>query len=164
MVEFVPVRSGEDIRCVVHLANIVWPQHYDSIIGNDQVVYMLDKLQSEDAIEAQISDGVEYFLIRDAGEDAGYLSYSNGEQELFLSKIYVLASYQGRGLGKSAINFIKTHAGSKQIALTVNKHNSDSIAFYQRIGFDITGEVVIDIGGGYVMDDLTMVCEPSPVV
>jgi len=160
MTEFLKVTTDEQVQRVVSLAAVVWPQHYDPIIGHDQVVYMLENLQSASAIEGQIHDGAEYFLICDGECDAGYLSYTNSEQELFLSKIYVLEEFQGRGLGKAAISFIKTNAGSKPITLTVNKDNSDSIVFYQRIGFKMSGEVVIDIGGGYVMDDFTMLYEP----
>ena len=44
------------------------------------------------------------------------------------------------------------HAG-----IAVNKDNADSIAFYRRVGFGIAGSSVMDIGGGFVMDDYRMV-------
>jgi ribosomal protein S18 acetylase RimI-like enzyme len=37
--------------------------------------------------------------------------------------------------------------------LTVNKYNAESIAWYERLGFTKAGEIVMDIGGGYIMDD-----------
>jgi ribosomal protein S18 acetylase RimI-like enzyme len=41
--------------------------------------------------------------------------------------------------------------------LTVNRHNTGSIAFYQHLGFKVSGTVVQDIGSGFVMDDYKMV-------
>ena len=41
--------------------------------------------------------------------------------------------------------------GLSTIHLTVNKRNVPTIAAYQR-----TGEIVIDIGGGYFMDDYVL--------
>jgi len=44
----------------------------------------------------------------------------------------------------------------RELWLTVNKDNADSIAFYRRVGFGIAGSSVTDIGGGFVMDDYRM--------
>ena len=44
--------------------------------------------------------------------------------------------------------------------LTVNKGNP-SVQAYQRLGFSIAAEIVMDIGGGFVMDDYRM---EKPVV
>ena len=42
------------------------------------------------------------------------------------------------------------------LVLNVNKHNVSAQAAYQRRGFAIRGPVVLDIGGGFVMDDFVM--------
>jgi ribosomal protein S18 acetylase RimI-like enzyme len=47
--------------------------------------------------------------------------------------------------------------GARELSLTVNKDNADSIAFYQRVGFVIVEPIVTDIGNGFVMDDHRMV-------
>ena len=46
--------------------------------------------------------------------------------------------------------------GCRELWLTVNKHNTGSIAFYERMGFRKTGALVTDIGHGFVMDDWRM--------
>jgi hypothetical protein len=43
--------------------------------------------------------------------------------------------------------------------LTVNKRNAKAMAAYQRNGFTLTESVVVDIGGGFVMDDYVMTKE-----
>ena len=42
------------------------------------------------------------------------------------------------------------------LILNVNKHNAPSIAFYERCGYAVRESVVVDIGGGFVMDDHVM--------
>ena len=42
------------------------------------------------------------------------------------------------------------------LVLNVNKRNTAAIAAYRRNGFAVREEVVVDIGGGFVMDDYVM--------
>ena len=42
---------------------------------------------------------------------------------------------------------------SSDLFLNVNKYNEKAIAFYNKNGFEIVKEEVIDIGNGFVMDD-----------
>ena len=44
----------------------------------------------------------------------------------------------------------------KKISLTVNRNNLNSIKAYENAGFKNTGELIQDIGHGYVMDDYSM--------
>ncbi len=141
------------------LATIVWTEHYTPIIGSKQVTYMLDKYQSENAIEKQINEGAYYFLIRYNGKDVGYFSYYKKETSLFLSKFYVLNSYRGKSIGKKAISFIEKKTNElncNTISLTVNKYNSNSIKAYEKMGFKKIKDIVTDIGNGFVMDDFFM--------
>lgn len=156
MINFLPITTEVEIQRVIKLANEIWPQHYDPIVGNAQIVYMLDKFQDLCAIQSQIAEDYQYYIISHGDVDVGYLSFTTNDKELFLSKIYVLANYQGRGFGRAAINFIKQQADLKRIWLTVNKMNHKSIRFYEKQGFSISDEVVTDIGGGFVMDDYIM--------
>ena len=80
--------------------------------------------------------------------------------EVMLSKIYLLKRCRGTGVGKEIMAFCEQRCrelGSKRLWLTVNKGNAGPIAFYERMGFENEGEMVTDIGGGYVMDDYKMV-------
>ena len=73
-----------------------------------------------------------------------------------MSKFYVKKSLRGKGIGKTAMAFIEEKAlelGCDRISLTVNKNNTNSIMAYDKLGFDNKGPIVIDIGGGYIMDD-----------
>ncbi|WOH37126.1 GNAT family N-acetyltransferase [Thalassotalea fonticola] len=154
------VATSEDIDEVVTVARIIWTEHYKPIIGAEQVEYMLDNFHSKQVIAEQIAnEGYQYYLLKNDCSTVGYIGLQLKEKELFLSKIYVLSTQRGLGLGKLSMAFIKRIAEQNKLAkitLTVNKNNSNTIAAYYKFGFIKTGEVCADIGSGYVMDDLQM--------
>lgn len=141
------------------LAKQIWTQHYTPIIGTEQVVYMLGKFQSKEAIARQITEGYQYTLWF-TNSPIGYLSLLHKTDCLFISKIYLLQQERGKGYGKQMMEYAmaEAKAGSHScIRLTVNKYNSNTISAYEKLGFVKKREVVFDIGNGYVMDDYEMV-------
>ena len=71
----------------------------------------------------------------------------------------MLPELHGQGLGRRLIEHVAAQAradGATTLVLNVNKRNASAIAAYRRCGFAVREEVVVDIGGGYVMDDYVM--------
>ena len=161
-----PVDSAQEISVVSDLAHTIWNAHYVSIIGQAQIDYMLEKYQSGEAISHQINEeNYEYFLISCAGKPVGYYAIIEKPGEMFLSKIYVLERERGKGFGRIAINFLLSRCRAKNlniITLTVNKYNLKTIIAYEKMGFEKYGEIVADIGSGYVMDDIMMRLSVTP--
>jgi len=148
-----------DLREIERLARIIWHEYYTPIIGEKQVDYMLEKFQSAEAMREQLGEGALYYLVQADGEAAGYFCVKQDGTNLFLSKIYLLAAMRGKGIGAQTIDFIAALAlgfSCTGITLTVNKKNAASIAAYKKLGFAVTGPLLSDIGGGYVMDDYAM--------
>lgn len=154
------VSTSNEINEVVKIARDIWTEYYPPIIGIDQVEYMLENYHSKDAITIEITrDNYAYYLIKDKNRIIGYIGIQLKGDYLFLSKIYILSSERGNGVGKASMNFIKDLAQKNKmnkISLTVNKNNTESIAAYYRLGFIKTGDICVDIGGGYEMDDIQM--------
>ena len=157
---FHKVSTSSEIVEVVNIASEIWREHYPPIIGIEQVEYMLELYHSKDAITLELSqDNYAYYLIKKNNKVIGYIGIQLKQDNLFLSKIYILSSERGTGVGKASMRFIKDLAQKNninRISLTVNKNNTDSIAAYYRLGFIKTGDVCVDIGGGYEMDDFRM--------
>jgi ribosomal protein S18 acetylase RimI-like enzyme len=157
---FCSVSSETDIQIVVNLASEIWTEHYTAIIGAEQVEYMLKHFHAQENIIEQIQQqNYLYFLIKSEQRMIGYFAFKMSDNELFLSKIYILSNQRGSGIGKAAFEFIKDIASNNnisKISLTVNKHNNDSIAAYAKLGFIKIGEKCVDIGQGYKMDDFVM--------
>jgi ribosomal protein S18 acetylase RimI-like enzyme len=158
MFEIIPVIALEQFEQVAALADDIWREHYIPIVGKAQIDYMLDKFQSVAAVRDQVAAGGLYFLLVADGRPCGYFGVfpEPDHQRMFLSKFYVHKDCRGKGYARRALDFIEElsrEQGLDRIALTVNKHNETSIAIYHRLGFETVGEVVTDIGHGFVMDD-----------
>ncbi|MCJ8501189.1 GNAT family N-acetyltransferase [Desulfatitalea alkaliphila] len=161
MIGFHKVRSQTQIAAVARLAREIWTAHYTPIIGRAQVDYMVQKFQSAPAVAAQVDEDYAYYLVTSDAQEVGYLAVvpDVDDGSLLLSKIYLLASQRGHGLGKEMLRFVEDlcrRQGLGMVWLTVNKHNAAAIAWYERMGFTNAGPIVQDIGGGFVMDDYKM--------
>ena len=158
--QFVPVHSQTDIAAVASLAREIWYEFYVPLIGRAQVDYMVSKFQSAAAMAAQIRDGYEYFLVQRDRANIGYcaLLENPAERAVFISKFYLHRDARGSGTGRACMEFIEQLARRRGLVLlwlTVNKGNP-SVNAYKRLGFQIAADLVMDIGGGFVMDDYRM--------
>jgi ribosomal protein S18 acetylase RimI-like enzyme len=160
------VTTSSQVDIVAGLAKAIWPEHYIPIIGKEQVDFMLGKFQTSKAILAQIGqEGNHYFLIYHDFVPVGYIGIIEKYNEIFLSKLYLTSTERGKGIGHKAIDFLIARCreiGAVYITLTVNKENLNTISAYESIGFETYGELVSDIGSGFVMDDYMMRLRISP--
>jgi diamine N-acetyltransferase len=159
-IQLLPVTTAEQVANVARMAHEVWNEYYVPIIGQAQVDYMVARFQTAEAMQSQIDSGYEYFQIRQSGESIGYAAVRHDapETRLFISKLYVLAAHRQSGAGRKTLAFIEQMARDRaatHLWLTVNKGNP-SVRAYERLGFVIAEALVMDIGGGYVMDDYRM--------
>lgn len=157
MIKYEEVRN---INKLAALASDIWHEYWTDILSIEQINYMVEKFQSEEAINNQIkNEKYTYFFIKYNRQDIGYIGLSRKEDYLFLSKIYVQKTFRHRGIGTNAFEFIKSYAKSQKynrIILTVNKNNTNTTSAYFKWGFKIIDSVVTDIGSGFVMDDYIM--------
>ena len=158
--QFVPVTTAAQIDVVAGLAHEIWYEYYVPLIGRAQVDYMVAKFQSREAMQQQLREGYEYFITEHDGRSIGYSAVQPqlAEGSLFLSKLYLLRDARGGGTGRVCMEFIEQLArrrGLRLLWLTVNKGNP-AVKAYERLGFRIAADLVMDIGGGYVMDDFRM--------
>ncbi len=161
-ITFIPAETDEQIQEIATLAEEIWNQHFVPIIGQAQVDYMVEKFQSYPALCEQIrEEGYEYYQIRADGVLAGYTGVRPEPEKarLFLSKLYVHQNFRGRHIATAALQFLIQLCkgrGLKEIYLTCNKHNTNTLQIYEHLGFTYTRDLVTDIGNGFVMDDYEM--------
>ncbi|HYH03267.1 MAG TPA: GNAT family N-acetyltransferase [Bacillota bacterium] len=158
--KFIPVQTGAEIETLADLAKVVWNEFFVSIITPEQINYMVDQFQSVPALTDQIGNqGYEYFFINWDGVKIGYTGIKPDTPKLFLSKLYLLKEYRGRGYASATFAFLENLCVNRRLEaiwLTVNRNNKDSIAVYEKKGFKVVRTQVKDIGNGYVMDDYVM--------
>lgn len=157
----IPVVNEELVLSVSAMADEIWHEHYDKLIGSEQVDYMVEKFLSPDALCEQINDGAEYFLISHLYTFAGFAGVVENKEDksLFLSKLYIHEESRGKHISTEMINkFVELAKlrGLDKIWLTCNRNNTRTIDIYKHFGFEIVREECTDIGNGYVMDDYIM--------
>lgn len=154
------ITTKPDIKNLASAAYIVWHEWFESIIGKEQVDYMLEKFQSEKAITNQTAyEGYEYYAIKKDDKIIAYTGLKPEKNKMFLSKLYVLKNYRGLHLSSLLLEKVYNRAREcnlNKVYLTVNKNNKSSINIYLKKGFKIIDEQKADIGSGFVMDDFIM--------
>ena len=152
--------TADDIPAVVALAERIWQAHYPGIISDDQIRYMLDLWYSRKALQEKLDKNAGPFLLAWEGETLiGFLSCSVGEEEAFIHRWYVDTQAHSRGIGSLLLHMLEMRLPDaiRRIRLHVNRKNWQSVNFYFRREFVITGIQDTPIGDGYVMEDYVMV-------
>ena len=156
--------TQQDLSLVEQLAQQIWPVTYKDILSPDQLAYMMNLIYSPAALERQFTQEKQHFLIAELDSNpVGFASFSRQENPgvYKLHKIYVHPSTQGKGLGKSIIDFITQYLKNEKattLLLNVNRYNKAK-SFYEKLGFTVIGEEDIDIGSNYFMNDYVMKLE-----
>ena len=148
-----------DIPVIKEIAEKAWRPTYDHILTEQQTLYMLDLMYNSITLENQIKGNIAFFMVDLGQETVGYFALENvSDQNVKLHKLYLDPTQKQKGFGRKIIQYIKDWALTNQknsIILNVNKNNS-AVQFYQKVGFTILEEMILDIGEGYVMDDYIM--------
>lgn len=152
----------EELPKVQSIAHRTWPSTFANILSPEQIEYMLNWMYDLKMLESQMEKGHTFLMAEENGKEIGFagfeLNYSESPKAK-LHKIYLLPEAQGKGAGKALILEVADRArktGQKSLLLNVNKYNQKAIDFYSRIGFNELYKEVIDIGNGYIMDDVVM--------
>ncbi|TDX82667.1 GNAT family N-acetyltransferase [Epilithonimonas xixisoli] len=150
-----------NIPVIQDLANKSWNSAYAHILEQKQIDYMLGLMYSESTLKTHFENpNYQYYLINEDEVFLGFIGFEfhNEPDTTKLHRIYFLKEAQGKGLGKKALEFVKSEtekSGDKRLTLTVNKNNNAK-RFYESQGFKVYDEAIFDIGNGYVMDDYLM--------
>ena len=156
-IKFEQVNTEEQIKKLAEVANIVWHDAFKEILTLEQIEYMIEKFQSYNALSQAVNkNGYEYYFIKQDNIIMGYIGLHEEAGKMFLSKLYILKEYRGKGISSKTFEFIENLAKEKNLKsvwLTVNKNNNHAIEVYKHKGFVIIRKQVADIGNGFVMDD-----------
>jgi ribosomal protein S18 acetylase RimI-like enzyme len=152
--------STDDISLINSVASVVWPATYSNMMSKEQLDYMFNMMYSPDAIKTQMTEKKHtYFILFDNDVPTGYISIHIVEGSiLYLEKIYVLPSAQGKGFGAMLLDKAKefaTEHSLNRIRLNVNRDNQSRF-FYEHLGFKVISQRDHPIGSGFYMNDYIM--------
>ncbi len=157
---FVKLEKGdaEGILRMSQLATGIVKEHFDPIIGPEQNDYMISRYQTVEAISEALYHGYRYYFVMDGTKTVGFMAFVKKDEEMYLSKFYLLKEERGKNYSRYMIRFVVQNAEQLRlhtITLRVNRNNP-AVEVYKRIGFNIAAEDKADIGNGFFMDDFIM--------
>ncbi|HKV55282.1 MAG TPA: GNAT family N-acetyltransferase [Candidatus Binataceae bacterium] len=92
------------------------------------------------------------WIMRDRAMAVGYVvltfnyDLEFGGLEGIVTDLYIRAEYRGHGLGRRALDLVRTHCrslGIQALELQVERHNRDARQFYRRLGFRELSRIVM---------------------
>lgn len=154
-----------DIHIIQRIARETWPHAYGDILSHEQLVYMLDALYSETALQKLIESKQQRFLLLiENNTPVAFAAYGLWDAQVYkLNKLYILPGQQGKGYGRALVEEVIVRARNHQatkLLLNVNRHNK-AVDFYKKIGFNILKKEDIPIGE-FWMNDYVMEIEIQP--
>jgi GNAT superfamily N-acetyltransferase len=150
--------TEKDIPVIAALAYKIWHEHYPSIITHEQIDYMLNMWNSEDATTQQLKAGVRFFIAWLDDEPVAYAGIQVKGGYNFLNKFYVDVAHHRGGIGKDFFAYLLQQMNrALPVKLQVNRQNYKAINFYFKNGFTIEQVADFDIGNNYYMNDFVMV-------
>jgi diamine N-acetyltransferase len=159
----IQIATLEELAVIRKIAYETWPSTYSSILSPAQIDYMLDKMYDLKTLENQLTEEGHVFLLATQNNIplgfAGFQLNCQIPNCAKLHKIYLLPQAQGKGIGKLLLQEVlrlSQRGNQESIMLNVNKFNLQAIMFYMSQGFKESYREVIDIGAGFVMDDLVL--------
>ena len=155
---FTKVATDDDIALINELAQKIWRLHYPSIISEDQIEYMLQKMYSPDALKNQMEEEHCFIICFADEKPVGYCSYSKQENgNYFLHKMYIDTTQHHKGIGTWFFKQVFDNISDiENLRLTVNRKNHTAINFYFKNGFTIEEVKDFDIDNGFWMKDFVM--------
>lgn len=162
MIQIITATKAQLIE-VQKIAYVAWPHTFADTLTPSQIDYMMNWMYDLEALETQVLDKNHIFLL--AEEDGKYVGFCSYELNCLNSgkvkvhKIYLLPEVQRKGIGKqliSEVGLIAHKHGYEFVYLNVNRFNLKAIQAYLAMGFYESRREVIEIGNGFVMDDIVM--------
>ena len=97
------VAKAKYIHMTADLASELWHEVYKRCYPAKQLDTLVDTLQSADAIEEDIDNDVNYFLVFLGDKLIGYFAWKMENTALHLIHLYLTPEYRGKALGRDIV-------------------------------------------------------------
>ena len=145
-----------DISKIVEVAEATWFTTYKTIISQEQIDFMYERMYSKEAILQQMQDGITFLICLEEDKILGFVSYliredlnPKGNQiVIYIPKLYVKPETQRKGIGKILLHKVEKIAQKNKVdflELNVNRKNN-AMYFYKKMGFELLEKVDIAYG------------------
>ncbi|MBC7126984.1 MAG: GNAT family N-acetyltransferase [Candidatus Methanosuratincola petrocarbonis] len=111
---------------------------------------------SEGALRGAASKGSKFYLALEGDEILGFCQMvPQGGEKAELDRIVMFPSYMGKGFGSRLLEFSiedQAREGKREIIVYAGRDERRARAFYEKNGFEFTGEVSVDAPWGKRVD------------
>ena len=156
-----------DQKQIEALARVIIHEFYDPLLPREHNAHFIDAHLSVAAQTVHKTLGMQYYLLETQEDSAiGFAAWKRYPRELYLSKLYLLKEWRGKGYGQKAMQVILARgmqAGHSLVRLIVNPNNFRAIRFYERLGFVFQREVITHHENGIEIVDFEMLRHAFPL-
>ncbi len=153
------VAKAKYIQLTADLADSIWRECYARRFTKKQLDAILAARQSAEAIETQMDEGSNYFLVMLAGKPVGYYAWQMQGGLLFLQHLYLTAEVRGRGIGRDIMQSCERLAradGKTAVALTAGQKCLETLGFFKGGGYRPLRPVETVLAEGIVWEEFWM--------
>ncbi len=97
------VAKAKYIHMTADLASEIWHEVYKRYFSAKQLDALVESFQSADAIEEDIDNDVNYFLVFLGSQLIGYFAWKMENTSLHLLHLYLKPAYRGKAIGRDIV-------------------------------------------------------------
>jgi len=135
------VAKAKYIHANADLASEIWHEVYKRYYPAKQLDTLVETLQSADAIEADIDNDVNYFLVVLGGKTIGYFAWKMENTALHLLHLYLKPEYRGKALGRDIL------ATCERLARGEGTKCLPVLQFFKTKGYRVLGPAEAEAAG-----------------
>jgi ribosomal protein S18 acetylase RimI-like enzyme len=145
--------TAADVSHVRRIALETWKATYAAFIPEADMEAYLDDAYAAPALVRRVEDHATIgFIAECSGEAVGYMivSVKTDEKRCYLSSLYVLPEFQGKGIGMRMVGEAERKAraeGFDRVWLGVMEKNAAALQWYRKLGFHFVEKVPFTMGG-----------------
>lgn len=142
----------DDLPAVRHITWETWVATYSPFIPLEDLKGYFDAHYNIEALKNLMDPAKFHGLIAIVdGVTAGYakVAYNSEEKKCYISSLYVLPGFQGKGIGGNLLAVGEKFAlsfGVREVWLGVMVQNTSALAWYKKIGFQFVKEEPFTMG------------------
>ena len=157
--EYKLVAKAKYVELTAQLADTLWREVYARRFSKKQLDAILQQQQSAEAIEEQIDQACNYFIVFLAGKPVGYYAWQMQGGLLFLAHLYLKPEVRGRGIGRDILQSFERLAradGKTAVAARVGQKQLEAQGFFKGGGYRPLRPVQTTLAPGIVWDEFWM--------
>jgi len=144
--------TTQDIPAIQNVLLTTWRSTYGSFIPLEDIDWYFTANYDANAFEKLLAaSDVDGFVAEESGQIVGFARtlFDEGKGRFYVSSMYVLPEFQGRGIGHGLLKAAEKCAlkrGADRIWLGVMSQNRPALEWYRRIGFTFVEDEPFTMG------------------